>query len=939
MKTIFLLVCSLFAFSEAQAKKSLDVRTLIQKLNAKTAALKASEILKVSIVPEVPKVGDSPSIFIQPITGFGDYEAVVEATLNGNPVTLEMPATELWIFDTGPLSEIRQHEFLVKLYVQPKVDADQIRDAIAALNTQIENLNQLIDQTTDPVERAALEAQRDQKVAELNELILALSNLKRFVGETNFSFRVDPKENIEGHPYISDVNPNFGAKDGGNEINILGSNLEAVTHVKIGGQLATIVGTTSGAVAVTAPAFSNQGAKDVELRVEAQSGIKNAILKNGYFATEKPLLPNIKPVAVATADDSTVNLGSLANLSATTSYDQNGQILRYEWRAISKPSKSLLTFPDPAGTNDTYSFTPDAPGFYVFELKAIETTMPFLESNPSLVVIEGIAPGNRAPQYQTTSLNVSANGTASVQVQASDLDFWQTRSFFLANQGSLGTATISSSGILEYQAGSTEGNDSVQVLIVDNGDPQLSTTGIVNVVVGAPNQPPVFAEPIFRKHIANNPARVGMDVTVSDPDGSITEISWNFGDGTSQKSQNPTFGGYIEHDYMNPGTYSVTVTVKDNMGATTSRTDSITVVNTDIPQTTAQADVLSGAVPLTVNFVATAEDTDGIATVRWRWGDGSPEERGDLSYLNRSHTFNDPGVYEVRFRVRDPNNAETNHFIKIYAGVSPPLEGIAPFSIFDFNPREQLLNQAVNFNGTLSFDPLQGSGAISYCWNFLFGGSCMSTLSQPSYSYGDAQNFFPTLVVTGAGGAVSEPFVREVQIVNAGHAPRAVPSKYEISGVAPFTFSLDGLASYDYDGTISEYKWSYENPNCPGGYCESSGAVGNFIFNEPGVYFPILGVKDNDNNWNYSTAFVEVVAPPAGAKTKKSKFKVFEAGEEDGGEREKKRRLLTSACAKGQGASCFALSKMYTEDGDASTAQKLKTRACTLGHQPACEGR
>lgn len=935
MKSIYLLA-ALFAFSNAEAK-SLDVRGLIKKLNQKTESLqKASEILKVSIVPEAPRVGDSPSIFIQPVTGFGDYEAVVEASLNANPVTLEMPATELWIFDTGPLAEIREHQFLVKLYVQPKVDAQQIRDAIVVLTQQIEALNEQIDQTTDPVEKSALEAERDQKQAQLDELILALANLKRFVGETNFSFRVEAKENIEGHPYISDVNPNFGAKQGGSEISISGTNLEGVNQVKIGGQVASITSATTSLVSVIAPNFVSEGAKDVELRVETLNGVKNAILKNGYFATEKPLLPNIKPVAVATTEDSTVNLGSLANLDASNSYDQNSQTLRYEWRVVSKPTKSQQSFPNPAGEGVAFSFTPDAPGFYVLELKAIETTAPFLESNPSLLVIEGIAPANRAPQYQSTSLSVPAGGIASVQVQASDADFWQTKAFFLSSQGTLGAASISPTGVLEYQAGSNTGSDSVQVLIVDNGDPQLSTTGTVNITVGAPNQLPVFGEPIFRKHIARNPARVALDAVFFDPDGTIQEVSWNFGDGTSQKSPD-LFSGYIEHDYVNPGTYSVTVTIKDNQGGTTTRTDSIAVVNTDIPQTSAKADVLSGAVPLTVNFTATAQDSDGIATVRWRWGDGSPEERGGLDYLNRSHTFNTTGVYEVRFRVRDTNLAETNHLIKIYAGVSPPTEGISPLPFFEATPREQLINQPVNFNGELSFDPFQSAGAISYCWNFLFGGNCESSLAQPSYTYSSAQNYFPSLIVTGSGGAVSDTFVREVQAVNAGKAPKAVPNQYELSGVAPFNISIDGLDSYDYDGSISEYKWTYENPGCPGGFCEQSGAVGNFTFTEPGIYFPILGVKDNDNNWNYSTPLVEVLAAPA--KAKKSKYRAFEGGEGDAGEREKKRRLLTNACAKGQGSSCLALSKMYTEDGDAFTAQKLKERACTLGHQPACEWR
>ncbi|MGE5199146.1 MAG: PKD domain-containing protein, partial [Rhodospirillaceae bacterium] len=57
----------------------------------------------------------------------------------------------------------------------------------------------------------------------------------------------------------------------------------------------------------------------------------------------------------------------------------------------------------------------------------------------------------------------------------------------------------------------------------------------------------------------------------TDSDGSIAGWSWNFGDGSTSGGQNPS------HTYAVAGEYSVTLTVKDDDGATGTATKSVTV--------------------------------------------------------------------------------------------------------------------------------------------------------------------------------------------------------------------------------------------------------------------------------------------------------------------------------------------------------------------------
>jgi len=57
----------------------------------------------------------------------------------------------------------------------------------------------------------------------------------------------------------------------------------------------------------------------------------------------------------------------------------------------------------------------------------------------------------------------------------------------------------------------------------------------------------------------------------NDPDGSITKYQWDFGDGAS------ALGVTASHTYASPGTYTVKLTVTDNLGATGSATLNVSV--------------------------------------------------------------------------------------------------------------------------------------------------------------------------------------------------------------------------------------------------------------------------------------------------------------------------------------------------------------------------
>jgi len=65
--------------------------------------------------------------------------------------------------------------------------------------------------------------------------------------------------------------------------------------------------------------------------------------------------------------------------------------------------------------------------------------------------------------------------------------------------------------------------------------------------------------------------------TSTDPDGSVVSRSWTFGDGGTSSATNPT------RTYASGGTYSVTLTVTDNGGATASTSQNVTVSDSTPP--------------------------------------------------------------------------------------------------------------------------------------------------------------------------------------------------------------------------------------------------------------------------------------------------------------------------------------------------------------------
>lgn len=137
-----------------------------------------------------------------------------------------------------------------------------------------------------------------------------------------------------------------------------------------------------------------------------------------------------------------------------------------------------------------------------------------------------------------------------------------------------------------------------------------------------------------------------MDGSASaDPDGTITELAWDFGDGQTGVGSNPA------HTYASAGTFQVRLTVTDNLGSTASITQPVSVAAANqapAAALTAECNALSCSFD-----ASSSSDPDGtINSWVWDFGDG---ETGTGKTV--THAYATAGDYAVKLTVTDDKGA------------------------------------------------------------------------------------------------------------------------------------------------------------------------------------------------------------------------------------------------------------------------------------------
>jgi PKD repeat protein len=264
----------------------------------------------------------------------------------------------------------------------------------------------------------------------------------------------------------------------------------------------------------------------------------------------------------------------------------------------------------------------------------------------------------------------------------------------------LGDGTTRSGSAVWHQYASS-GSYIVTLTVTDNqGDTNTMTQA---VQVGTSNQPPTAA-------FSYSPASPGVNAWIqfdgsasSDPDGTITSHSWTLGDGTTRSDS------LVWHRFTAPGSYTVTLTVTDNDGATHSTSRIVQVGPTNQPPTAAFSyDPSNPGTNAWIQFDGSASsDPDGtIASYSWSLGDGTTRS-GSVAW----HQYVSSGTYTVTLTVTD--NEGASHSTSKTVQVGSPQQ--SPVAQFTFSPPNPVVGQPVSFDATASNDP--DGIIVEYRWD------------------------------------------------------------------------------------------------------------------------------------------------------------------------------------------------------------------------------
>lgn len=216
----------------------------------------------------------------------------------------------------------------------------------------------------------------------------------------------------------------------------------------------------------------------------------------------------------------------------------------------------------------------------------------------------------------------------------------------------------------------------------------------------------------------------------SDPDGQIVSYRYDYGDGSSATGVRPA-----PKLYDGEGDYTITLTVTDNLGATSSTTRQVTVLADNAPpvaQFTFDLDEFDASFD-----ASTSTDPDGaITSYQWDFGDGTTG-----TGVGVDHSYSATGAYTVVLTVTDDRGGKgtSSQVVNVSPNQAPTATILAPY-----------LDLRVLFDGRMSTDP--DGEIVLYEWD-LGDGTTAEGDRLPVYTYATGGTYTVTLTVTDDKGA------------------------------------------------------------------------------------------------------------------------------------------------------------------------------------------
>lgn len=376
------------------------------------------------------------------------------------------------------------------------------------------------------------------------------------------------------------------------------------------------------------------------------------------------------------------------------------------------------------------------------------------------------------------------------------------------------------------QTYATEGIYSVTLTATSNFDCESSTTKTIEIY---PLPEPDFTSTticFMETTSFTNQTSVSNAHTTN----SISDWAWDFGDGNTSTSENPS------NTYAQDGTYDVTLTATSNRGCVSDTTIQVVV----LPKPIANFDFDNSCEDDDVQFTNTSTTTDsGFSSYFW-----DVDNDGNTDYTTENASHNYPrGHYSVRFIVE--NNSGCRDTIT-QTVTSWPLPD--PNFTFDMVCEDA----TTTFNSTSSVENIDGDTNDEFSWDF--GNNSTSSVENPTLDYGVEGIYDVTLTVTTNHGCVRDTTIP----VAVYPLPNPLFTSNTICLLEITEFLDQSSVSNAYTtNTIDDWSWDFDDGN------SSTDQNPSNTYGQDGTYDVTLTTTTNRGCVHDTTIQVVVLPKPA----------------------------------------------------------------------------
>ncbi|MFA6236246.1 MAG: PKD domain-containing protein [Bacteriovorax sp.] len=512
------------------------------------------------------------------------------------------------------------------------------------------------------------------------------------------------------------------------------------------------VTTSSGYLVNT---YALDGTYNVTLTVKSKSGLSST-------AVTQVIVKNANPIA--SINCYTTNM--LVSCNSLGSFDKELENLTYEFDFSDGYIESSTT------GFSTHAYTD--PGLYTVTLKVTDTAG---NSGFKSMQVQPVLPPNQLP-FASLNCNSDAPYIGRCSVTAQDPDGALVSFKYNWDDNSEETHATSEP---VFHIFSTGGSHQVVLTITDNDGGASSITQTFNV---QENHPPLAYINCY--NFGAQSIRCISQSQELDMNDVITEYKWNLGNGTVITSMVPS----IDYTYAASSTYTVTLQVKDSMGATSSASQSITTIENQAPF--ASIDCQNSGLQ-TVSCHTFSYDSDGsIANIHWALDDGFVFNGNSFT-----HTFASGEAHSATITITDNlgKTATATQDLNVLVNKLPSFEisidnvsGILPF-VAHFEAQK-----VVDLDGSIA----------SYKW--IFGDGTFSDQAIVDHTFTTAGIYNVKLQVTDNDGGMTE---RSVTVRTSAPSNLIINTDKD-NGVANLNVHFDANGSSDPDGEIIKYEWFYQ---------------------------------------------------------------------------------------------------------------------------------